>query len=106
MYALSDPARIEIVRCLAHSRRAMTCSELQVGRPKSSMSHHFKILRTAGLIETAIRGTEHYNTLRTAELEQKFPGLVTTLLRIMRRERGAAFAGPVPPAPAAPRRRS
>jgi len=83
MHALSDPARIEIVRCLARARRPLTCSEIDIDRPKSSMSHHFKILRAAGLIETEIRGKEHFNSLRTGELEHKFPGLVKTLLRLM-----------------------
>jgi DNA-binding transcriptional ArsR family regulator len=83
MHALSDPARIEIVRCLARSRRALTCTEIDLDRPKSSMSHHFKILRAAGLIATEIRGTEHFNSLRTAELDSKFPGLVKALLRVI-----------------------
>jgi len=83
MHALSDPARVEIVRCLARERRPMTCNEITADRPKSSMSHHFKILRSAGLIETQIRGKEHFNSLRTQELERKFPGLLKTLLRLM-----------------------
>jgi len=84
MYALSDPARLEIVRCLAHERRALTCGEINRDRPKSSMSHHFKILREAGLIETKILGKEHRNTLRTAELEARFPGLIKALVRLLR----------------------
>jgi DNA-binding transcriptional ArsR family regulator len=83
MHALSDPARVEIVRCMARERRPLTCSDLDLDRPKSSMSHHFKILRAAGLIETRIEGKEHLNTLRTAELEKKFPGLVKALLRVI-----------------------
>lgn len=83
MHALSDPARVEIVRCLARARRALTCNEIGLDRPKSSMSHHFKILRAAGLLETRVEGKEHFNTLRTAELEKKFPGLVKTLLRVI-----------------------
>lgn len=83
MYALSDPARVEIVRRLARSR-AMTCNELNLDRPKSSMSHHFKILRDAGLVETRIEGKEHFNTLRTAELEKRFPGLLKSVLRVIK----------------------
>jgi len=83
MHALSDPARVQIVRCLARSRRPLACNEIEVDRPKSTLSHHFKILRAAGLIETKPRGTEHVNSLRTAELETKFPGLVKTLLRVI-----------------------
>ncbi|WP_018986398.1 ArsR/SmtB family transcription factor [Methylophilus methylotrophus] len=81
MYALSDPTRLEIVARLAKAGRKMTCGEFDLNRPKSSMSHHFKILRSAGLVETLIEGTEHMNTLRVAEIEQKFPGVLQSILK-------------------------
>ena len=49
-YALSDPTRLDIVRKLAGVDSA-SCAALDGGRPKSSMSHHFRILREAGLVE-------------------------------------------------------
>ena len=49
LYALSDPVRLEIVRRLAEVGEA-SCGELDGGRPKSSMSHHFRVLRDAGLV--------------------------------------------------------
>ena len=81
MYALADPARVEIVRRLAQARKPLSCGELDLDRPKSSMSHHFKILREAGIIETAVAGKEHLNTLRDRDLDQRFPGLLKTLLK-------------------------
>ncbi|MGQ2965081.1 ArsR/SmtB family transcription factor [Methylophilus sp.] len=81
MYALSDPTRLEIVGRLANAGRKMTCGEFDLNRPKSSMSHHFKILRAAGLVETLIEGTEHLNALRVEEIEQKFPGVLHAVLR-------------------------
>ena len=81
MYALSDPARLEIVGRLANAGRKMTCGELDLNRPKSSMSHHFKILRAAGIVETLIEGTEHMNALRLEEIERKFPGVLQSILR-------------------------
>lgn len=81
MYALSDPTRLEIVARLANAGRKMTCGEFDLNRPKSSMSHHFKILRSAGLVETLIEGTEHMNALRVAEIEQKFPGVLQSILK-------------------------
>jgi DNA-binding transcriptional ArsR family regulator len=81
MYALSEPARVEIVRQLAQADEPMSCGELNAGRPKSSMSHHFKILRDSGLIETRIDGKEHFNTLRLADVEKKFPGLLKSVLK-------------------------
>ena len=84
MYALSDPTRLESVGTLAREGRAMTCGELDCDRPKSSMSHHFKILRGAGVVRTEIRGTEHINSLRTAELEKRFPGVMKAVLKGIR----------------------
>ncbi|WP_047548628.1 ArsR/SmtB family transcription factor [Methylotenera sp. G11] len=83
MYALSDPTRLEIIGRLAKAGRKMTCGELDLNRPKSSMSHHFKILRAAGLVETLIEGTEHMNSLRVEEIEQKFPGILQSVLRAL-----------------------
>lgn len=84
MYALSDPTRVEIVLTLALKGRAMTCGELDCDRPKSSMSHHFKILRGAGIVRTEIRGTEHINSLRVPELEKKFPGVMKSILKSLK----------------------
>lgn len=83
MYALSDPTRLEIVARLANAGRKMTCGEFDLNRPKSSMSHHFKILRAAGLVETLIEGTEHMNALRVNEIEQKFPGVLASVLKAL-----------------------
>jgi DNA-binding transcriptional ArsR family regulator len=83
MYALSDPTRLEIVGRLACAGRKMTCGEFDLNRPKSSMSHHFKILRAAGLVETLIEGTEHLNALRVKEIEQKFPGVLQSVLKVL-----------------------
>lgn len=81
MYALSDPARVEIVKRLKTEGRAMTCGELDLDRPKSTMSHHFKILRSAGLVCTEIVGKEHMNSLRLADLEKRFPGVMKSILK-------------------------
>jgi DNA-binding transcriptional ArsR family regulator len=82
MYALSDPARLEIVKTLADGQ-PRTCGELNADRPKSSMSHHFKILRDSGLIETRVEGKEHFNELRMKDLERRFPGLLKGILNAL-----------------------
>ncbi|MGI4855696.1 MAG: ArsR/SmtB family transcription factor [Janthinobacterium lividum] len=79
-HALSDSVRLGIVRHLARVSEA-SCGELDGGRPKSSMSHHFRILREAGLVRTRIVGTMHQNALRAAELNQRFPGLLDAVLK-------------------------
>ena len=91
LHALSDPTRLEIVRHLARVEAA-TCGELDAGRPKSSMSHHFRILRDSGLVHTRPEGTVHQNTLRQADLEARFPGLLQAVLAqaVAPEETGAA----------------
>lgn len=79
LYALSDPVRMEIVRYLAGVAEA-TCGELDGGRPKSSMSHHFRVLRDAGLVHTRNVGTTHMNSLRQQALDSRFPGLLGSIL--------------------------
>src|SRR5690606_16792191 len=78
-HALSDPVRLDIVRTLASVEEA-SCSELDGGRPKSSMSHHFRVLREAGLVHTRHAGTTHINTLRRADLDARWPGLLASIL--------------------------
>lgn len=79
LYALSDPFRLEIVRRLAVMGEA-NCGELDGGRPKSSVSHHFRVLREAGVIHTSNVGVTHINRLRRSELQQRFPGLLDAIL--------------------------
>lgn len=81
LYALSDPVRLSIVRKLALEGEA-TCAALDGGRPKSSMSHHFRVLREAGIVKTRNDGTSHMNELRRSDLEEAFPGLLTAVLAV------------------------
>ncbi|MBB2206221.1 ArsR/SmtB family transcription factor [Gluconacetobacter takamatsuzukensis] len=79
-HALSDPYRLRIVQALAASAAPMNCGDLSFGRPKSSMSHHFRILRAAGVLHTTSQGVEHMNSLRRAALDRRFPGLMAAIL--------------------------
>ncbi|MDY7574879.1 helix-turn-helix domain-containing protein [Actimicrobium sp. CCI2.3] len=80
LYALSDSIRLDIVRHLARVDVA-TCGELDGGRPKSTVSHHFKVLREAGLVMTENNGTNHMNRLRRVDIESRFPGLLAAILK-------------------------
>jgi len=71
--------RLEIVQRLAEVSEA-SCGELDGGRPKSSMSHHFRVLRDAGLVMTKSVGTTHMNSLRRSDLDARFPGLLDAIL--------------------------
>ena len=49
-------------------------------RPKSSVCHHFRVLRDAGLVCTRSAGTTHINSLRREEMDARFPGLLEAIL--------------------------
>lgn len=84
LHALSDPVRVAIFADIAGSGCSQNCSAfLQVldkAIPKSTLSQHFKALREAGLIRSERQGVEMQNTSRCAELEQRFPGLISSIV--------------------------
>jgi DNA-binding transcriptional ArsR family regulator len=80
LFALSDPARLEIVRQLAAGPlTTMSCQEVGPEMPKSTRSHHLKTLREAGLIRNQPQGRERLVSLRRDELEARFPGLLAAV---------------------------
>ncbi|HXY97378.1 MAG TPA: metalloregulator ArsR/SmtB family transcription factor [Steroidobacteraceae bacterium] len=85
--ALSDPMRLKILKRLLESRAgslscsgATPCAEM----PKSTLSHHFRVLRDAGLIRTTKQGVENLNSVRWDEVNARFPGLLKAILKFQR----------------------
>ncbi|MEU9042782.1 MULTISPECIES: metalloregulator ArsR/SmtB family transcription factor [unclassified Kitasatospora] len=79
LHALSDPTRMTIVRVLrAEPERA--CGTFPVDVAPSTLSHHFKVLRESGLISQREEANRRFSALRTVDLEQRFPGLLDTVL--------------------------
>ena len=78
-YALSDPLRLGIIRCLIE-KEEISCGEFTCSVSKSTLSHHFKVLREAGLIQKREQGTRQFNSLRREEIEERFPGLLAAIL--------------------------
>src|SRR3954462_6505311 len=74
--ALSDPVRMRIVRTLAAEDEGRACGSFDLPVTKSTASHHFKVLREAGIIEQEMRGRTRHTTLRRDHLERRYPGLV------------------------------
>src|SRR5579859_1179105 len=74
LHALSDPVRLMIVAELAKEEREYTCGSFALPVTKSTCTHHFKVLREAGLIKQRQQGTTRLNTLRRVDLEARFPG--------------------------------
>ena len=83
LHALSDPVRLKIVQAIAdHEER--TCSSVEASVSKSTLSHHFKVLREAGVTHTRANGTQRFLSLRREDLEDRFPGLLDSILTAAR----------------------
>jgi DNA-binding transcriptional ArsR family regulator len=84
LHALSDPVRVAIFADIVASSGAQKCSNFSRVRekdiPKSTLSQHFKALRDAGLIRGERRGVEMHNAPRCAEIDKRFPGLVSSII--------------------------
>ncbi|MDQ3719315.1 MAG: ArsR family transcriptional regulator [Actinomycetota bacterium] len=80
LHALSDPVRLKIVAALASADGEPTCGSFDVPVTKSTCTHHFKVLREAGVIRQRPEGTARRNTLRSEDLAARFPGLLETIL--------------------------
>jgi DNA-binding transcriptional ArsR family regulator len=80
LHALSDPVRLQIVAALAAADREATCGSFDVPVTKSTCTHHFKVLREAGVIRQRQEGTTRLNALRRDDLEERFPGLLATII--------------------------
>ncbi len=81
LHALSDPVRLRIVAELAYGEGECTCGSFELPVTKSTCTHHFKVLREAGVIKQRQQGTTRLNALRRIDLETRFPGLLETILR-------------------------
>lgn len=81
LHALSDPVRLQIVRELA-SREECCCNGLAAPVSKSTLSHHLKVLREAGLTHTRVEGNQRLISLREDELEVRLPGLLNSVLGV------------------------
>jgi len=79
LYALSDNTRLQIVQSLAKTPE-IACSYFDIHMPKSSLSHHFRVLRTSGVITTRKEGTALLNRLRREDLSERFPGVLESVL--------------------------
>jgi DNA-binding transcriptional ArsR family regulator len=79
LHALSDPVRLEIVRLLA-DQQERPCSAVEAKVAKSTLSHHFKVLREAGITHTRANGTQRFVSLRVEDLDRRFPGLLHAVL--------------------------
>lgn len=94
LHALSDPARLEIVRRLAATGDEWSCGTFDLGLSKPTLSHHFKVLRESGVVRTRPEGRKRLLSLRTADLEARFPNLLDAILAADEAEHRPHVAAP------------
>jgi len=80
LQALSDPLRLRILAALADGKER-AWGDFDVPVAPSTLSHHMKMLRQAGLVVHRREGTRCWVSLRHG-IEDRFPGLLSTVLRL------------------------
>jgi DNA-binding transcriptional ArsR family regulator len=82
LFALSDPARLDLIRLIAAEgpQTVAQCHVVDPASPKSTFSHHLKTLRESGLVRNEPSGRERTISLRRAEIDERFPGLLDSVL--------------------------
>ncbi|GHH42578.1 ArsR/SmtB family transcription factor [Lentzea cavernae] len=78
--ALADPVRRMVVSQLARAGGDKGCGSFDTPVSDSTLTHHFNVLREAGVIRQHYRGTTKLNSLRADELEARFPGLLDAVV--------------------------
>ena len=79
--ALSDPVRLFIVRALAASDdESRSCGSFGLSVSKSTASHHFRVLREAGVIRQHDEGRRRMTELRRSDIDARFPGLLDSII--------------------------
>jgi DNA-binding transcriptional ArsR family regulator len=88
--ALGDETRLAIIGYLARDEeRPMTCGQFLDLGSKTSLSYHLAKLREAGVVNVRAEGTRRLITLRRADLDNRFPGLLDSIIA---NTRGLPFA--------------
>ena len=97
LHALADPIRLAFVRVLITETGGINCVDTMtkagLAMPKSTCSLHFQVLRKAGVVFSERRGVELINYLRRKDLQQRFPGLLKSVLAAARHDHPATAAG-------------
>ncbi len=77
--ALGNPLRLAVVRTLAKGGEH-PCGTLLQGLSKSTLTHHWRVLRDSGVIWQRPDGRANLLSLRRDDLDARFPGLLDSLL--------------------------
>ncbi|WP_245563468.1 ArsR/SmtB family transcription factor [Longispora albida] len=85
LHALADPVRLQIVCDLAKASEEVACSSIELPVTKSTTTHHFRVLREAGVIRQHYKGTAKMSCLRGHDLDELFPGLLASVIEAARK---------------------
>ncbi|WP_119274291.1 ArsR/SmtB family transcription factor [Taklimakanibacter deserti] len=78
---LGDPTRLAIIGYLARNEGLeVNCSRFLDLGSKTNVSYHLARLREAGVTRTETRGTNRLISLRRADLNARFPGLLDSII--------------------------
>ncbi|GAA2966755.1 ArsR/SmtB family transcription factor [Actinokineospora diospyrosa] len=80
LHALADPIRLHLVRELARLDTGVACGSIDLPITKSTRTHHLRTLREAGVVTIHPAGTSRITTLRRADLDTLYPGLLDGIL--------------------------
>lgn len=89
LHALSDPTRMKITQALRETPEQL-CGTFAVDVAPSTLSHHFRVLREAGVIRQREAGNRRWTSLRRDDLEARFPGLLDQIVDHYEHSDGAA----------------
>lgn len=78
--ALGNPVRLQVIRALSAGGEHR-CGSLLSGISKSTLTHHWRVLREGGLIWQRPSGRELLVSLRREDLDARFPGLLDAVLQ-------------------------
>lgn len=77
--ALGHPVRLQVLRVLADGREHQ-CGAIIKDMSKSTLTHHWRVLRESGVINQRASGRTLLLSLRREDLDARFPGLIDTIL--------------------------
>lgn len=84
MHALSDGVRLELLRRVAQDP-GKNCTVLagDIDVHKSTLSHHYRVLRESGVTRTRVDGRDRHIRLNREALDERFPGLIDSVLNAL-----------------------
>ncbi|MEV6412421.1 helix-turn-helix domain-containing protein [Kribbella sp. NPDC051718] len=91
--ALGNPLRMTVLQVLANGGE-YPCGAIVEGVSKSTLTHHWRVLRESGVINQRASGRELLLSLRRDDLDARFPGLLTTILAAHQQPADVVEAGP------------